>query len=771
MNRFLIYIIFCLFSASFWGSSCSTTKRIADREVLYTGVKKMYIEPVQKGEKIPGSVMSAIKSPLSVAPNNPLFSPYVRSPFPFGLWVYNRFYTTREKGFKHWMYKKFAKEPILISKVQPELRLKVVEDILANNGYFGATTRYELNYNKRNKKKARVTYWVDIPLPYTYSNITYPTVESPITSLIDSLKTSSLLRVGEQYNVDTLTAERNRITNILRNKGYYFFQAEYIEYQADTTQGERKVDLRMVLKQGIPDVALKVYSVGDINVSFQNVVPGTPDTMRYGNINIAYQRPLKIRPKILAKSIELVPGSLYTVKAQNKTQENLNRLGIFKYVNLNVTSPDSLKGSDSLDVYVNAAFDMQLQSEFEIDVSSKSNSFIGPGATFSVSNKNLFKGGEIIGVHLNGAYEWQTGSRQSESNSSLLNSYEFGLNVTLTFPRFLVPKFIPVSKKYPASTTFQLGTDLMNRPKYFRMISFNGSATYSFQTTPYSFHSLTLFKLVYNKLLNTSESFNQTMEENPAIALSFKDQFIPSMSYSYTFDKSFGRTNENRIFWQNSVTSAGNILSGVMGLFGRKTPKKLFGSQFSQFVKNVSELKYYRRIGEDNWIASRFLVGVGYAYSNSTVMPYSEQFYIGGANSIRAFTVRSLGPGSYHPPANDKNAYLDQTGNFKLEANVEFRFKIWGRLHGAVFLDAGNIWLLKNDPLRPGGELKWNGLFKEVALGTGCGLRYDISYLVLRLDLGIGLHTPYDNPEKKGYYNISNFKDGMGLHLAIGYPF
>ena len=189
-------------------------------------------------------------------------------------------------------------------------------------------------------------------------------------------------------------------------------------------------------------------------------------------------------------------------------------------------------------------------------------------------------------------------------------------------------------------------------------------------------------------------------------------------------------------------------------------------------MKNVSELKFYQHVGrKQNMIAYRFLVGVGYAYGNMNVLPYSEQFYIGGANSIRAFTVRTLGPGSYRPPESDRNGYLDQTGDFKLEANVEFRFGLMGRLNGAVFLDAGNIWLLRNDPQRPGGELRWKGFWNQIALGTGVGLRYDISYLVLRLDLGIALHTPYPNPDKPGYYNISNFRDGLGLHLAICYPF
>ena len=165
------------------------------------------------------------------------------------------------------------------------------------------------------------------------------------------------------------------------------------------------------------------------------------------------------------------------------------------------------------------------------------------------------------------------------------------------------------------------------------------------------------------------------------------------------------------------------------------------------------------------------MIGVGYAYGNSEVMPYREQFYIGGANSIRAFTIRSIGPGSYRPPAGDRNGYLDQTGDFKLEANVEYRFAILGKLGGAVFLDAGNVWLLKKDPKRPGAELKWKGLLDEIALGTGFGLRYDISYLVIRADLGIGLHTPCPDSDKRGYYNLSSFRDGLGCHLAIGYPF
>lgn len=751
-------------------SACSTTRRLGADEVLYTGVKKIRIEP-DSGVVVTSAAESAVKEPLSVAPNNPLYSPYLRTPLPIGLWAWNYLYTPREKGFKYWFYKRLAKQPVLISKVQPQLRTKVAEQVLENYGYFGSQAEDSLLYRKHGRK-AKVDYTLRVAPAWHYSQIAYPDAEGGLKHLIDSLRTTSLLRVGAQYNMDSLTLERKRIAQVLRNRGYYYFRPEYLEYLADTTVRRREVDLRLNLKANVPEVALRPYRVGEVTVRLTNIKPGPVDTFRLRDAMVIAQRPMKIRPKVLSRSLALESGQLFTVDAQNLTQTNLNKLGIFRSVNLSVTPLDSLRGSDTLGVEIAAQTDYPLEAALETDVTSKSNSFLGPGITLKVSNNNLFRGGEVLAVRLNGSYEWQTGNKNSGGRSSRLNSYELGLNGTLNIPRLLLPQGMLRRQKYPGSTAFQLGVDLMNRPDFFRLVAFSGSAGYNFQTSPYSRHALTLFKLTYNKLLHTTDEFDRTMDENPAIAMSFRNQFVPSINYTYTFDKTYGATGNRRFYWQNSVTSAGNLLSGVLSLFGEKQPQRLFGNEFSQFVKEVSEVKFYHRVGRrNNWLASRLLIGAGYAYGNSEVMPYSEQFYIGGANSIRAFTIRSLGPGSYRPPTDDRNGYLDQTGDFKLEANVEFRFALLGRLGGAVFLDAGNVWLLKNDPKRPGAELKWKGLLNEIALGTGFGLRYDISYLVIRADLGIGIHTPYPNPDKRGYYNISSFKNGLGFHLAIGYPF
>lgn len=219
------------------------------------------------------------------------------------------------------------------------------------------------------------------------------------------------------------------------------------------------------------------------------------------------------------------------------------------------------------------------------------------------------------------------------------------------------------------------------------------------------------------------------------------------------------------------MLEAGNVFWGIYELCGKKGEKTLFGTPFSQFIKGTTQLVYNRRLGHgDHWLVSRVAVGAAHAYGNASVVPYAEQFYCGGANSVRAFTVRSIGPGSYRVPADQVNGYFDQTGTFKFEFNVEYRFPIIGPLHGAVFFDSGNVWLLKNDPDRPGGLLRGKTFFKDLATGTGVGLRVDIGMLVVRGDLGIGIHAPYYTG-KSGYYNIPKFKDGLAFHLAIGYPF
>lgn len=744
-------------------AGCSTTRRLPAGEVLYTGVKKVEIS-APDGMEVPSDVADELKGAVAVKPNNPLFgSVSYRTPFPIGLWVYNN-WSNPPKGLKHWLYEKLVAEPVLVSDVRPEVRVKMMDEILDNNGYFMGGASYELVKGK-NKKKAKILYRVTTGPEYMLDSIILPTDSCHLTHVIDSVaRRIKYLKPGVRYSSDSLSTVRTRIANSLRNRGYYFFRPEYIEYLADSTINPRHIALKMKLASNIPAFALKRYRTGKVTTYiYRNEGGGTPDTIHTRVGDVVQMKPSRLRTKVIPENVAFRPGKYFSVRDMDRTQTYLSRLSIFNAINIEVT-PDTASTEPLLDVDIACTFDRPLEASIEVNASSKSNSYLGPGVILGVTNRNVFGGGEQLSVNLTGAYEWQTG----RNRSSVFNSYEVGLNASLAFPRLLAPKFIPRLRRAANWTRVSLGADLLNRPHYFKMAQFNASFGYDWRSKRYIANNLTVFKLTYTNLMHTTHAFDSIMDANPAIAQSFKSQFIPQMSYSMVYDRAMNRNNTINI--QATVTEAGNVFWALWEACGKKGEKELFGNPFSQFIKGTAQVVYGRRLGGSHWLMSRVMVGAAHAYGNSSQVPYSEQFYCGGANSVRAFTVRSLGPGSYHTPGKSANDYFDQTGTFKFEANIEYRFPILGPLHGAVFMDAGNVWLLKDDPQRPGGTLKASSFLRELALGTGAGLRFDIGMLVVRADLGIGIHAPYDTG-RSGYYNMTSFKNSLAFHLAIGYPF
>lgn len=741
-------------------SSCSTTRRIPDGEQLYVGLKKVEISGYDK-EKVPEGVASQLNEAVAVAPNNAIFkSPYYRWPFPVGLWVYNN-WDNPPKGLKHKLYEKLVAQPVLVSDVRPNLRAKMMDEILDNNGYFRGHADYEV-IDQKNPKKAKISYKVLTGPAYTLDSIWLLPDTCRLNHLIDSIASRDpYLRPGVRYSTDSLSAVRTRVANKLRNRGYYFFKPEFIEYLADSVAKPLSIDLRMALASNVAKPLLQCYTVGDVTVRvFRNKGGGTPDTIQTSRGTLIQMMPSRLRQKLIPECVTLRKGRVFSVRSMNSTQTRFARLGIFNAININVL-PDS---GQVLNVDIDCTFDTPLEATVELNASSKSNSYIGPGMKVGITNRNIFGGGEQFNVTLTGSYEWQTG----KGSSSVFNSYEYGISTSLSVPRLLAPGFIKRRNRNLNWTRFTLNFEMLNRPHYFKMAQFNFSFNYDWQSSRYSSHTLTPFKLTYTNLLHTTEAFDSITGANPAIALSFRSQYIPQLSYTYTYDRQFD--SDNGINWQFTVQEAGNLFWSVYELAGKHGEKELFGTPFSQFVKGQTQMVYNRRLWGDNWLVSRVLVGAAHAYGNGKEVPYAEQFYVGGANSIRAFTVRSLGPGSYRPPEDVRDSYFDQTGTFKFEANVEYRFPIIGPLHGAVFMDTGNVWLLKNDPLRPGGQLKASSFLRDLALGTGVGLRFDIGMLVVRGDLGIGIHAPYDTG-KSGYYNMESFKKSLAFHLAIGYPF
>ncbi len=749
-------------------TSCSTTSNLREGEILYTGIKTIEVSG-NDGTDGAADALDEVNAALKQKPNGSFFgSSKLTYPWPsFKLFLFNK-YKNSKKKFGKWVFKNFAKAPVLISSVNPEMRSLAATNLLHDYGYFNGEVSYELVPDKKNDKKSRISYFVNMGQGYSIDTVIYEGFNQEVDSLIKRTLRRSKLKPGSQFNVLSLEEERQRISTLLRRRGYFYFVPSYIEFLGDTLSNEGKVSIKVMQRAGLNDMVKRKWEIGGLTVNLRgyNNEPPT-DSVVYKDMKIFYEGKLKVRPPILYSKIKDKKGDTYSQFTQQKTQEALGRLNIFRYTEIQYIPEDST--GNTLNRVINASFDYPLNGEFEMNVKSKSNNYVGPGASFSVTRKNLFGGGEALSLTLNGSYEWQTNVRES---GQAINSYEFGIDLAIDFPRVIFPKMLERDFNYPASTKFYTHFNQTNRATYFKMLTLGGGAEYKFRPSSKHQHAVTPFKLDFNLLQSTTAKFDSISNANPALYLSLADQFVPSMSYAYTYDNTSLR--KRGIVWlQTSLTSSGNLLSCFYAMAGKRfseTDKALLGNPFSQFTKLTVELRYNYRIKRKQSIALRLMGGIAYAYGNAVVVPYSEQFYVGGANSIRAFTVRSIGPGRYKLEGDNKYSYIDQTGDVKLEANIEYRFNIFGDLNGAVFLDAGNVWLVRPDEARPGAEFTFKDIYDNIALGTGVGLRYDLDILVLRLDMGIGLHVPYDTG-KDGYYNLENFKSGLGIHFAIGYPF
>ena len=769
--------------------SCSTTKNLPEGEVLYTGQKSMVVQnpsTTPTGE----TALEEVEAALATPPNNSfLGSSTMRIPFPFGLWVYNGFVNSK-KGLGRWIFNRFAAKPVLLSTVNPDIRQQAASNVLRDYGFFNGKVSYEVFPSPRDSLKAKLQYTVDMGNPYFIDTVAYRGFSPRTLRIMEAARRRSLISPGEQFNVTDLDGERTRLSNLLRNVGCYYFRPDYFTYQADTTLVPGgHVAMRMVPIPGMPKEAERPFYVGRTSFHLygrQGELPN--DSVEYEGMRFYFHGKPKLRPNMVRRwtdyqgyrrkqqvedstGMERVQAfdKLYSAYKQSRIQERLSSLGIFRYLEMRYTPRDSALVSDTLDLDIIAMLDKPYDAELDFNVKMKSNNQTGPGASFTVTKNNVFGGGETWNVQLDGSYEWQTG----KDRSSLMNSYELGVSTSLTFPRVVFPRMGNREYDFPATTTFKLYADQLSRAKYYKLLAFGGNATYDFQPNPTGKHSFTPFRLTFNVLRNPTQAFQDLQNENPALYISLRDQFIPAMEYTYTYDNAKRPGRRNPLWWQTTLTSAGNVTSMIYGMFGqsfRQRDKKLLGVPFAQFAKLNTELRYHFKIDRNQTLATRLAGGVIWSYGNAVTAPYTEQFYIGGANSVRAFAARNIGPGGYPPDEDSKYSFINHVGDIRLEANIEYRFRLVSDLHGAVFLDAGNVWLLRPDEGRPGGEFTLKHFAKQIALGTGVGVRYDMDFLVFRLDLGIGLHDPYDTG-KSGYYNIPKFKDGLALHFAIGYPF
>ena len=744
--------------------SCSSTSSVPEGDQLYIGLKPIEYKEYEKNDHF-YAVQEEVEAALATAPNGAFFGSSYHRTIPYKLWIWNNFSNSETKLGK-WIAKTFGSAPVLMSWVNPELRTSVAQSVLRNHGYLGGTVSYMVEQQK-NPKKAKIAYTVNMNELSTVDTLEYVNFPSLSDSLIRLHADEARIKPGDPFDVSALDAERSRLSTLFRNNGFYYYQPSYASYLADTLAVPGKVHLRLQLADNIPAAANHKWYIGKMNVNImKQSMEQLRDTFTYRRLTLAFNgRKPPIRARLLLRHLRLLPKQQFSYDAYMESADRLSNSGQYSSVQFAFTPQDTTALCDTLDMTVSCVLNKPYEAYVETNYSNKINGRTGPEIVVGFKKKNAFRGGEVIDLNLHGAYEWQTNGQGSD-----YNSYEYGTDLSVSFPRMIAPFLKPYRYYNTPSTTVRASTNVVNRPGYFKMHTASGDWTYKWQPTDRKKHEFSPLTIKYQHLTYATHKFDSIMYANPYLYATMQDIFIPKMIYSFTYTSP--KKYRNPIYWNITASEAGNILSFGYMAAGKKwgdEGKEMFKNAYAQFFKIESDFTKTWATGLKSQLVGHINVGLVYSYGNMKATPYSEQFYVGGANSIRAFPVRSVGPGSYYTDV-ARLSYLDQTGDMKFLANLEYRFNLFGNLYGAAFIDAGNVWGLKDDGYRSGARFKLKNIAKEMALGTGVGVRYDLEFLILRLDWGVGLHMPYDTG-KSGYYNIRRFKDSHSLHLAVGYPF
>lgn len=770
----LLFAVMCLVA-------CNTTEGVADGEHLYVGIDKVNYTNYEKNDHFL-KTREEMEAALACEPNGALFgSSYYRTPFQYRLWIWNK-YHDKDTKFAKWMTKSFGKAPVLMSNVNTELRASVAQSTLNSYGYFnGKVTAEEVD--RPNPKKQKVRYNVDMGHLYTLDSITYENFPDYTMALIDSLSDEKLIKTGDPFDISILDAERTRLATLFRDKGYFYYQSGYASYLADTIKVPGKVQLKLQLADSLPDVVLRRWYIGNIDVNLRRDRREQLENSlvrRRATLHFHGNKP-PVRREVVMGDIRVRRRRLYDFSTYQETISRLGSSGLYSSVDVTFSPRDV----DTLDMTVNCIMDKPYDFYVETNLKGKTSGYLGPQVVVGLTKRNAFKGGEKLDVNLHGAYEWQTG-HAFDNSSSEFNSYEYGGDVSLEFPRLVNP-FRDRDKydKNPSlerrrrrrrryfstpTTLLKASTTTINRSGYFKRHIVSGELTYKIQPSEQWLHQITPLSVEYNYLKHGTLKFYELLGESPYLMASMMDLFIPKAKYTvrYTSPSSC----RHPVFWDATVSESGNLLSLGYLIAGKKWTdpyKELFKNPYAQFFKVETNFTKYWSVSDHAKLVGHLNAGAIWSYGNSFYAPYTEEFWVGGANSIRAFNVRSIGPGDYRSTER-KWRYIEQVGDVKLQANLEYRPRLFGNLYGAVFLDAGNVWSFDSYDSSTNMKFELKNAIKQMALGTGIGFRYDLDFFVIRFDWGIGLHAPYETG-KSGFYNISHFKDGQSFHLAIGYPF
>ena len=749
-------------------AACTGTKNLPKGEKLYTGAE-IKLESAEKVNK--KFIKTVAQAGVRPAPNKKFLGMRPK------LWMYNVAGEEPKTKIKKWL-KKTGEAPVLMRNVKPGVTASIIDAKLFNIGIFKSFTESKIVEKKHTFK---VIYTSHVHKPFVVKELTYAVSDDSISRLILSEKDKSVIIPGEDYNLDKLKIERMRIDALLKNNGYFYFNSDYLLFKADTSNVNLDVAFKLTLKDSIPQNAITVYRINNVyvnqNYSLNERRTNTSnDTVRFESVVfVGKETQMKIKPKVILESIYLRKPEVFSRQNHIITLNRLMSMGNFKLVQVNFLEKDS-KATGLLDVNILMTPLPKRTFRAGIDLVSKSNNFMGPRMNLSLLNRNTFDGAELLNLSLAGSFE-----AQLSGNDKNLFSYSWNPQLELTYPRFLLPFNLKrTGSIYIPKTHFLLSYNYLKRVSYFDMRTFQFVFGYKWKENIRKEHELNPIDVSYTTVGNKSAAFDALVNPNPFLKKSYEEKFIAGGTYSFTYNEQMIADKKAQYFFHLSSELAGNLFSLARIISGSKVsaenPATIAGSVYSQFAKISVDGRFYYNFRDKNKLAMRFFAGVARTYGNSSVLPYSKQFFSGGPNSIRAFHINSLGPGIYEQKL-DTIGFLQLGGDLKLEMNTEYRFGIMRYLKGALFVDAGNVWLLKSNPENIGTPFVFSNFLNEIAVGAGVGLRVDVSFFILRFDLAMPLRIPWLEENHRWVMNEINFGSSawrgknLILNIAIGYPF
>ena len=749
-------------------TGCNVTRHIPDGEYLVRKVRIEDDKSVPRKERIPASELEKY---IRQTPNKRFLGT------DFYVWIYEQADPDKTNWWNDWK-RKIGQAPVLLDMRLTERSAQNLKVYMDSRGYFRSRSSFDVDTLSR-RKRATVTYRIRQGEPYRIDTLAYDFKDRFLEQLVLPDTINSLVRPGDVYNIAVLDEERERIAARLKQRGYYNFSVNNIRYLADTLGGGRRVALTMIVEQHVTGYdargqALKdnnmVYRIDRINLfpDYDPAVARTDstfarrlDTTYYRGLNIIYRNRLHLRRKVLRRSVPLYPNYIYDSEQVNRTYSDLMGLGYFRSAKIafveqpqrvDVTDVVSYVGEDAdttrtfytregyleCNILCTPALKQSVKVELE---GSTTSSFYGLKATVGYQNRNVFRGAEALDLAVTAGYEFMKAPDARKKTAK-----EFGVSAGLSFPRFWLPWSTYRYRVNQPRTKVELSINVQNRP-FYRPVDIN-----------------------VIDVSDLNEDFlGQT--NNKYLVESFRTQFIGGLSFGYVYNNQRKHLGGNATNIRFNFETAGNLIDAVEHLFYKRPAGSdyytIFGIQYSQYFRTDLSASRKIMLGEKTAIVGRLYGGVAKAYGNSTVIPFDRQFYCGGSNGMRGWTPRTLGPGSVPNP---HDPYPIQTGDLKLEANLELRFPIWGMIHGATFFDLGNIWWLESGQDRPAESVfHIDEFYRQLGFNTGLGIRLDIKFAVLRLDWGIQLHNP-NNPAGERW--IHNFRwKNTALNFGVGYPF